>query len=58
MSYCNYCENFVDGHSIIILMNFAIPIKAKKSILNLGFLFKLWMHLLGEKNFTCSITVY
>jgi hypothetical protein len=38
MSYCNYCENFAGGHSIVILMNFAIPIISKrfKSILNLG----------------------
>jgi hypothetical protein len=38
MSYCNYCENFAGSHSIIILMNFAIPIIAKrlKTILNLG----------------------
>jgi hypothetical protein len=42
MSYCNYCENFADGHSIIILMNFAIQIKAKRLnwILNLGWIFE------------------
>jgi hypothetical protein len=38
MSYCNYCENFAGGHSIIILMNFAIPliVKRLKWTLNLG----------------------
>jgi hypothetical protein len=38
MSYCYYCEHFADGHSIVILMNFAKPIKAKrlKWTVNLG----------------------